>query len=164
MHSNNSGWHGVCDTLQGVVLRGTLHYGTFLHTHTHTHTHTTLCVKVKVVLTSAGACARVCVCVCAYMSVWVHCACMRVCEFINNVLVVSGDVKPSLSVTPVCVVCCSLPIHQTDLYGVYRSVFSFNSHCLYMYIQDCLQTVRLQPEPPLDVYYVCVAVVRWVCS
>ena len=83
-----------------------------------------------------------------------HCACMRVCEFINNVLVVSGDVKPSLSVTPVCVVCCSLPIHQTDLYGAYRSVFSFNSHCLYMYIQDCLQTVRLQPEPPLYVHYV----------
>ena len=108
--------------------------------------------------------ACVCVCVCAIMSVWVHRACMRVCEFINNVLVVSGDVKPSLSVTPVCVVCCSLPIHQTDLYGAYRSVFSFNSHCLYMYIQDCLQTVHLQPEPPLDVYYVRVAVVRWVCS
>ena len=46
----------VCDTLHWVVLRGTLHYGTFLHTHTHTrthtHTHTTLCVKVKVVPTS----------------------------------------------------------------------------------------------------------------
>lgn len=37
---------------------------------------------------------------------------MRVCESINNVLVVSGDVKPSLSVTPVCVVCCSLPEGQ----------------------------------------------------